>query len=265
MSYEQKPGLDPAFIEAIAQALAERGYAQDASRAQQSYGMLNDGSPNALQGGVVNDWQPTDQDDAGLANAMYAQSGLGGVDQGYGPRGNPLFDRPSFENVSDVGGINQPDMDIANILGEGLVGTPQEDYLAGRYRDTQARHFKASDGNVYGYWNPNDFPGGTETPYGQGHPQGDWNSYGPPGEGSPVVSTVDFGDESNYDPHAADSIQGIKTTPKKKKGEFSEFFQLLQKAKGEDGKGATRKALKDLAAQLSEEEAGNAETTIATS
>lgn len=55
-----------------------------------------------------------------------------------------------------------------------------------------------------------------------------------------------------------------KPAPKaKKKGEYSDFFKALKAAKSGDKD--VKKSFKDLAKQLASKEAGNAETTIATS
>lgn len=65
-------------------------------------------------------------------------------------------------------------------------------------------------------------------------------------------------------PLAAEGMVGLTTDkPKAKKGEFSDFFKVLKAAKSGDKD--IKKGFKDLAKQLVTEEAGNAETTIATS
>lgn len=71
-------------------------------------------------------------------------------------------------------------------------------------------------------------------------------------------------DEANWvqDMSVANAPAEPAPKPKKKKGEFSEFFKLLAAAKKEDKKGSTRKAFKDLAKQLDSGSSDSSQGTI---
>lgn len=228
---------DPAFIRAIAEFLrggspdqgaAEQGYQQDAASARQQYGIFNDGSPNALQGGKVAPFDPAYPFGPEIyPNPDYPPDTPGPTPGDYG---GALMD--TFRDLSQN---REPQANegggLLGAIGRGALELSS--FWPMRYAD--AKEALASRREGMEGWPP---PPPAFTP----------------SEQNPNLSQDALDQARGEDLH--DTLTGVMSNaaaPKpKKKSEFSDFFSLLKRAKSDDG--STKKKLAELAKQLDDED-----------